>query len=321
MFRIFGYLQTLWGPHSIDRDYRKHSAPPVQLQVARSQVRGRRLSSPTGHSVPTRGQLLQTPVGRSTRSLRKTSPIGRSSHRHRILLAPQTVVSAPTQHGNRDHPLPRLTRPILPRSARLAQGGRTNRMEHRGFSTATPAWLHTRRGAIGRTPRTFSPSVADLRANTFHPHVHLRPGCYKLREPDVHAPWTSTMTILLRKLLRIDQVGTLALHLLSNSLATTSYANYDNGMRKFAAFGHEEDIHPLHATTQSVVRYTTWLGLQGTVAAASLHQYYSAINKFFRDHQQQPIALAKLLADARRGLEMQQERLHAADSRLPLPPP
>jgi site-specific recombinase XerD len=55
-------------------------------------------------------------------------------------------------------------------------------------------------------------------------------------------------------------------------------------MRQFAAFCHEKNIHPLQATTQSIVRYTAWLGLQGTIAATSLQQYYSAINKFFRDH-------------------------------------
>jgi site-specific recombinase XerD len=65
--------------------------------------------------------------------------------------------------------------------------------------------------------------------------------------------------------------------MLSSFLAQTTYANYDSGMRQFTAFCHEEDIHPLLATTQSVVRYTAWLGLQGTVAAASLQQYYSAI--------------------------------------------
>jgi hypothetical protein len=125
----------------------------------------------------------------------------------------------------------------------------------------------------------------------------------------------------LRKLLGTDQVGTTTLHMLSSSLAPTTYANYDSGMRQFATFCHEEDIHPLQATTQSIVRYTAWLGLQGTVAAASLQQYYSAINKYFRDLQQQPIAVGDLLADARRGLEMQQERLQAADSRLPIPAP
>jgi hypothetical protein len=189
-------------------------------------------------------------VGRSTRPLRKAIQVGRSNHSHRALLAPQTVASKPAQHGHRDHPLPRLTRPILPRAARLARGGRTTMMEHRGFSTATPALLHTRRGAIERTLRTSSPSVADLRDSTFHPPVHLRLARCKLREPDAHAPWTSTMTTLLHKLLGTDQVGTITLHLLSSSLASTTYANYDNGMCQFAAFCHEKVLN--HASTVSV---------------------------------------------------------------------
>jgi hypothetical protein len=53
------------------------------------------------------------------------------------------------------------------------------------------------------------------------------------------------MTTKLRKLLGTDHVGDTALHLLSSSLALITYANYDNGMRQFAALCHEEDIHPL----------------------------------------------------------------------------
>jgi hypothetical protein len=136
---------------SLDRplcDYGKHTASTFQRPVARPQVRGRQLFAPRGHRVATRGQLLQPAVDNSTRPLCKTTLIGRSGHRHLTLMAPQTVVLGLAEHGHRDHPLPRLTRHALPRSARLARGGRTTRMEHRGFSTATPAWLHTRRGAI-----------------------------------------------------------------------------------------------------------------------------------------------------------------------------
>jgi hypothetical protein len=79
-------------------------------------------------------------------------------------------------------------------------------------------------------------------------------------------------------------VGTTTLNLLNNSPAPMTYANNDNGICQFAAFCHEEGIHPIHATTQSIVRYTAWLGLQGTVGAASLQQYYSVVNKFFHDH-------------------------------------
>jgi hypothetical protein len=92
-------------------------------------------------------------------------------------------------------------------------------------------------------------------------------------------------------------------------------------MRQFAAFCHEEDIHPFASYHTVHSPLTAWLELQRTVAAASLQKYYSTINKLVRDHQQQPIAVGELLADARRGLEMLQERLLAADSRLPLPAP
>jgi hypothetical protein len=70
-----------------------------------------------------------------------------------------------------------------------------------------------------------------------------------------------------------------------------------------------------------MVRYTAWLALHGRVAASSLQPYFSPVNKFFRDHQRQPIAVGDLLANARRGLEMLQKRLVPSTSRLPLPAP
>jgi site-specific recombinase XerD len=71
-------------------------------------------------------------------------------------------------------------------------------------------------------------------------------------------------------MLETDYIGTTTLNLLSNSLAPTTYANYDSDMRHFVAFTLGEGIHSLQATTQSIVRYTAWLGLKGTVAVASL---------------------------------------------------
>jgi hypothetical protein len=70
-----------------------------------------------------------------------------------------------------------------------------------------------------------------------------------------------------------------------------------------------------------MVRYTACLALLGTVAASSLQPYFSAVNKFFRDHKRQPIAVGDLLVDARRGLEMLQHRLIPATTCLPLPAP
>jgi hypothetical protein len=56
-----------------------------------------------------------------------------------------------------------------------------------------------------------------------------------------------------------------------------------------------------------LIRYTACLGLHGTIAATSLQQYYSTASKFFRNHEQQPIVVGEPLADASRGLEMQQQ--------------
>jgi hypothetical protein len=70
-----------------------------------------------------------------------------------------------------------------------------------------------------------------------------------------------------------------------------------------------------------MIRYTAWLVLLGTIATSSLQPYFSAVNKYLRDHQRQPIAVGELLADARRGIEMLQHRLVPADTRLPLPAP
>eukprot|EP00873_Tetraselmis_striata_P021557 jgi/Tetstr1/441821/TSEL_030037.t1 len=71
----------------------------------------------------------------------------------------------------------------------------------------------------------------------------------------------------------------------------------------------------------TIVRYTAWLGIQGTAGAESLQPYYSSINKYFRDHQRQPVALGEMMADARRGLAIQQERLAEEDVRNALPAP
>jgi hypothetical protein len=118
-----------------------------------------------------------------------------------------------------------------------------------------------------------------------------------------------------------DKLGVTAVALLSNSLAPSTYATYDSSLRQFLIFCTEENLAPLQATPATMVRYTAWLALHGRVAASSLQPYFSAVNKFFRDHQRQPVAVGELLADARRGLEILQERRIPATSRLPLPAP
>jgi hypothetical protein len=112
------------------------------------------------------------------------------------------------------------------------------------------------------------------------------------------------MATQFHNLLDTDELGRTALSLLSSFPALATFANYNSNLRQLFASCINENSHPLHATPGIMVRYTAWLGLQGTIAAASLQPYYSAINKFFSDHQQLLVAVCELIADARRGLEL-----------------
>jgi hypothetical protein len=129
---------------------------------------------------------------------------------------------------------------------------------------------------------------------------------YRLVELEAHAPWHASMLNHVGALIGINDLGDLVLELLTGSLAPTAYNNYGTGMRRFSVFCNEEGITPLEATAADMLRFATWLARAGTIAANSLYPYFSSINKFFRDHLKELVALGPLLTDARRGLAMQQ---------------
>jgi site-specific recombinase XerC len=115
-----------------------------------------------------------------------------------------------------------------------------------------------------------------------------------------------------------NDLDELVLDLLTRSLAPATYNNYGTGMRCFNVYCNEEGITSLQATAADMLRFTTWLARSGTIAANSLQPYFSAINKFFRDHLKEPVALGPLLTDARRGLAMQQQPITDPDIRVPI---
>jgi hypothetical protein len=117
------------------------------------------------------------------------------------------------------------------------------------------------------------------------------------------------MAAKFRDLRGIDYLGTIAICLLSNSLAPTTYVNYASALRQFCIFCDNESIRPLHATPATMIRYTTWLGQLGTIAAGSLQPYFFVVNKIFRDHPLLPIAIGELLVDSRLGPDMHMHRL------------
>jgi hypothetical protein len=280
-------------------------------------VRGRRLLTPSQRSLATRKQLLQPSLVCPTGTRRKIGPIASPGDRHRPLLAGQDVVLRLMSPRHSYLALPGIPRPFLSRRARQARGGRTTRVEHRGFSAITPSWLYTRCGTIGRALR---PARGWSKTPPIR-HPRTGPPLYRLQTDSTQAPWSSDLAETFHPLLGTDKLGVTAITLFSNSLAPSMYANYDSALRQFFAFCIEENIAPLQATPATMIRYIAWLALLGTVAASSLQPYFSAVNKYFRDHQRQPIAVGELLADAMRGLEMLQPRLVPADTRLPLPAP
>eukprot|EP00873_Tetraselmis_striata_P044569 jgi/Tetstr1/464833/TSEL_009572.t1 len=68
----------------------------------------------------------------------------------------------------------------------------------------------------------------------------------------------------------------------------------------------EEGVPPLGGTAATVARYIAWQGLRGTVKAASLQLYLSAINGFYRDHGAEPVAQGDLISKVRKGLAASQ---------------
>eukprot|EP00873_Tetraselmis_striata_P028819 jgi/Tetstr1/449083/TSEL_036296.t2 len=119
----------------------------------------------------------------------------------------------------------------------------------------------------------------------------------------------------------LDELGQRTLDLLSSSLSAQTLKSFAGRLSQFAEFCHDsENISPLEATTATVVRYVTWIGERGHIAAKSLQPYLSAINTFFELHNLDPIAKDSLhLTSARRGLMLRQRRLDAAPLRIPLP--
>eukprot|EP00873_Tetraselmis_striata_P042357 jgi/Tetstr1/462621/TSEL_007606.t1 len=146
-----------------------------------------------------------------------------------------------------------------------------------------------------------------------------RAPCRLAVRPDSGAPCTASMAAELRGLLGTGGIGQAALGLLTGSLAAGTYRNYDSGMialfRYVLRAGglappacYSQHDRPLHC-------------MQGTVGAESLHQYYSSINKYFRDHQRQHVALVKNGGAHYRGMAIQHERLAEEDARVAVPAP
>ena len=114
-------------------------------------------------------------------------------------------------------------------------------------------------------------------------------------------------------------MGVLASDLLLHRHSKATNETYDTGMKSFNTFCSEEGLLPLEATTSTIIRYISWLGLKGTVHAENLQPYLSAINNYFRLHHRNPVALGPLVTAARQSLGKRQRTVNPGAARIYLP--
>jgi hypothetical protein len=231
----------------------------------------------------------------------EVTPIRGRSNSCRAVLARQIVVPTTKRTFRRTYHVPPLPRFILSGQARSVRGRRSTRLERHGFPRTAPAWLYRTRGKLHPTPINRRSAPIPLHARTSADNDHQAPPVkYRLLEPAAHAPWHALMRNHVGALVGTDDLGDLVLDLLTGSLAPTTYNKYGTGMRRFSVFCNEEGITPLEATAADMLRFTTWLARSGTIAGNSLQPYFSATNKFFRDHLKEPLTLGKLLTSRTR---------------------
>ena len=119
-----------------------------------------------------------------------------------------------------------------------------------------------------------------------------------------------------------DALGQRAASFLTHQLTANTYEGYGVGLRNFAEFCAQDGLGDmLDATAKDIVRYLAWLGDHGTVKGSSLQPYLSAINRYFTDHMQEPVALGPLVAAAQKGYKALQVELEEPEHRIPIPAP
>jgi len=114
--------------------------------------------------------------------------------------------------------------------------------------------------------------------------------------------------------------GETALRLAATAHEDGTVEAYHRHWRRFCEWCALNSLQPLPATPLMVAAYIGWLAERGTVAAASLQPYLSAINAMHADLGLAKPALGHLIQRARAGMRRGQALVQTRDVRVPLPP-
>jgi hypothetical protein len=138
--------------------------------------------------------------------------------------------------------------------------------------------------------------------------------------PTAGAPWADAALIAAAHGLGSDALGLQAACLLRMARADSTYRAYSTGLTHWCRFLRSEGLARLEdAGPAAAVRFLAWLGLRGTVSAATARCYLTAVAAVYKDLGLPDYLERGLASAARRGLEGAQHRLVPQLPRVPLP--
>ena len=178
-----------------------------------------------------------------------------------------------------------------------------------------PAWVHLRDSQVGQQ----QPSLTSITIGSYRPATAPVNARYTLLPPRSEARYHQGIKPKLEAWLGTDTVGQVAMELVLQRHCATTASSYGTGVRSFLSFCAEYSIDPAAVDSSHIQRYIAWMGLRGTVKAASLRNYLSAVNSFLRDNDREPIAQGKMVSDSLRALAARQEDTIVSAHRAPLP--
>mmetsp|Transcript_21463 Transcript_21463/g.51206 ORF Transcript_21463/g.51206 Transcript_21463/m.51206 type:complete len:594 (-) Transcript_21463:313-2094(-) len=292
--------------------------PPLQLQMVGPRVRRYRLPPDAPRGMEEGEQLVQPPLDLTAKPYTKAQKIRSSSNSNSPNLETEALVSRARESSRGMHTVPSLPKPVLSREARQARGSRAARLERWGLQGTLPSWSYFwRKGSLNM--RKTLPGLPVWFEDSQQQEEKQTATRYNLLRISPALPWADSMKETFRSALGHDSLGRTATELCMASLAPSSMKSYTSCFKKFLQFCSEEDILPQQVTTNHIVRYIAWIAREGRIAADSLQPYLSAVNKFLKDHLQEPVATGPMIAAARRGFRQLQEDLIPSAHRVAIP--
>ena len=195
---------------------------------------------------------------------------------------------------------------------------RTRSMAHGGVPDSVPAWLHLTERRLGEKQPQAPPSSLPVSSSESASGRRGRVA-YRLLPARAKAAHVDAVLPRYEAWLGQDQLGALAAELVLQRHAASTVGSYSTGIKRFLEFCAATGLVPLEATTADILRYISWLALQGTVHAESIGNYLTSLNGYFRDNLVEPVALGRLVTDALHALASRQQSVKTAPKSVLIP--